>query len=558
MITEKQPIKFVRSELLKIWINPIFCRYCKSRLRFRGLGLALLVSLLISGFIFFISRAIGLDRMHASVSDAARGAIIPLFIFQALILFVLGTAQVSGGMTAETDEGVIDYQRLIPMRPISKVFGYLFGLPIREYAMFFVTLPFTIWALWQGQVSPSVWVPLYVVFFSSSLTYHLTGLVTGTVVKNRRWAFLISIGLVFCLYTIVPQMARFGLVFFKYLTITPVFQESLSGILPSTAGAIVATGQNLAPEAKFFNLGFPEAVFTIFCQGGLILTFITMLCRRWSKAESLLLGKVWATCVFAFIQILLLGNAIPLIDPGNIFPSREISKMILELTGWVPKASEAVVMSGIYGLVTLLLLFMLTRIITPSTDNQIREWRRVRKLGGSALPVLGDASSAFGWIIVMALLGASGWYIFTQSLVESRWFSGHDVSLTVLMIFILVMISSGMGFHALLEAKGGRALGMAIIFIGIVPLMVGAVLSTSNDRLIPAAVWIAGISPISAPVYASASLLSISELPLNLARSVPRAFCFWQLVSLFVSFYLVAQLRRSRKSIAKNVLPKRP
>lgn len=87
MITEKQPIKFVRSELLKIWINPIFCRYCQSRLRFRGLGLALLVSLLISGFIFFISRAIGLDRMHASVSDAARGAIIPLFIFQALILF---------------------------------------------------------------------------------------------------------------------------------------------------------------------------------------------------------------------------------------------------------------------------------------------------------------------------------------------------------------------------------------------------------------------------------------------------------------------------------------
>ena len=535
MITEKQPIKFVRSELLKIWINPIFCRYCQSRLRFRGLGLALLVSLLISGFIFFISRAIGLDRMHASVSDAARGAIIPLFIFQALILFVLGTAQVSGGMTAETDEGVIDYQRLIPMRPISKVLGYLFGLPIREYAMFFVTLPFTIWALWQGMVSPSVWVPLYVVFFSSSLTYHLTGLVTGTVVKNRRWAFLISIGLVFCLYTIVPQMARFGLVFFKYLTITPVFQESLSGILPSTAGAIVATGQNLAPEAKFFNLGFPEAFFTIFCQGGLILTFITMLCRRWSKAESLLLSKVWATCVFAFVQILLLGNAIPLIDPGNIFPSREISKMILELTGWVPKASEAVVMSGIYGLVTLLLLFMLTRIITPSTDNQIREWRRVRKLGGSALPVLGDASSAFGWIIVMALLGAS-----------------------VLMIFILVMISSGIGFHALLEAKGGRALGMAIIFIGIVPLMVGAVLSTSNDRLIPAAVWIAGISPISAPVYASASLLSISELPLNLARSVPRAFCFWQLVSLFVSFYLVVQLRRSRKSIAKNALPKLP
>ena len=93
-------------------------------------------------------------------------------------------------------------------------------------------------------------------FFTSTLIYHFTGLVTGTVVRNRRWAFLISIGLVFCLYTVMPQMAKFGLVFFKYLTITPVFMESLPGILPQTAGSIVATGQKLAPEVKFFNLEF--------------------------------------------------------------------------------------------------------------------------------------------------------------------------------------------------------------------------------------------------------------------------------------------------------------
>jgi hypothetical protein len=54
-------------------------------------------------------------------------------------------------------------------------------------------------------------------------------------VKNRRWAFLISIGLVFCLYTIVPQMARFGLVFFKYLTITPKTRTSRLGATIVTA-----------------------------------------------------------------------------------------------------------------------------------------------------------------------------------------------------------------------------------------------------------------------------------------------------------------------------------
>ena len=120
----------------KIWRNPIFRRYCQSRLRLRGLGVALLIALLIAGFIFFMSRTIGMHRAHLSVADAERGAVIPLLVFQMLILFVLGTAQVSGGMTAETDEGVIDYQRLIPMSPLSKVFGYLFGLPVREYLMF--------------------------------------------------------------------------------------------------------------------------------------------------------------------------------------------------------------------------------------------------------------------------------------------------------------------------------------------------------------------------------------------------------------------------------------
>lgn len=513
----------------------------------------MLITVLISAFLFAMFRTLAMNQANMNLSDAERAALIPLGIFQALILFVLGTAQVSGGMTAETDEGVIDYQRLIPMSPISKVLGYLFGLPVREYVMFFATLPFTGWALWRGKVEWAVWAPSYAVFITSAMTYHLTGLVTGTVVRNRRWAFLVSIGLVFCLYTVVPQMARFGLVFFKYLTITPVFMESLPGLLPRTAGAIVATGQQLAPEVKFFNLGFPEAIFTVFCQGGLILTFIVMLCRRWRRTESLLLGKIWATGFFVWVQLLLLGNALPLIEPGNLFPSREVSRRLLDWSGWAPKAWEAVAMSGVYGLVTFALLAAMTHIITPSAEIQIRGWRRVRKEGRTSLPVFADAATAFGWVFVMALAGAVGWFVFTRAVIESRWFPGQEVPFSVLGYFTVVLLSGGMGFHALLEAKGGRTVSLAIIFIGIMPLMIGAIVSASqNDRLIPAASWLFGISPASGPIYAAATLLPIAELPASLALSVPRAFYFWQAVSMLVTIWLVARLRSARKSIAAS------
>lgn len=502
------------------WANPIFRRYCQSRLRPRGLGVSLLITVLLAGFIVAFVSSIGV-RNHMTPLDAARSGIIPLLVMQGVILFIFGTAQVAGGMTAERDEGVIDYQRLVPMSPLSKVLGYLFGLPVREYVMFFATVPFTAWLLWRGQVPWDVWLPLYGVVFTSTLLYHFTGLLTGTVARNRRWAFLSSITLVFCLYTIIPQMAKFGLVFFKYLTITPVFEESLPGLLPVSVGAAVKTVQQLAPTVRFFNLDFSEAVFTWFSQGGLILTFVVMLCRKWRRSESHLLGKLWATGFFLWIQILLLGNALPLIDPGNLFPSRAFTRMVRLLPDWAPKPAEAVGMSGLYGLVTLLLIFLLAGIITPSSEHQIRGWRRARKQGMSTLPRLADAATAFWFVLVMAIVGAAGWFLFTKALVESRWFPGHEVPLRTFGFFAAVMLTGGIGYQALLEAKGGRALMLTTILVGVVPLLAGTVLGAISDRMIPLASWLIGISPVSMPFYASGTLLSLAELPPEAARAVP-------------------------------------
>ena len=543
----------VRHSAWMIWANPIFRRYCQSRLRLHGAGISVLLAVLIAGFVVAMSSSIGYHS-RMSPADAARPAVLGLLVIQCLILFVLGTAQVAGGMTAERDEGVIDYQRLIPMSPISKVTGYLFGLPIREYAMFLATVPFTAWSLWRGQVPMETWMTVYGILFSSTLLYHFTGLVTGTVVRNRRWAFLVSIGLVFCLYTVIPQLAKFGLVFFKYLSIMPVVEECLPNLLPTSAGALVRAGQRMLPTVKFFNLDFSEAVYTVFTQGGLILTYIVMLCRKWRRSESHLLGKPWAAGFFIWVQVLFLGNALPLIDSGSLFPSRAFSRMTRILPDWAPEPMEAVVMSGLYGLVTLAIILFLAMIITPTADHQLRGWRRARKLGRTSLPVLEDASTAFWFVLIMALAGAAGWFVFTRALVESRWFPGHTLTPDKFGFFAAVMVACGIGFQALLETKGGRVVGIAAIFVGLVPVMVGAVLVPISDRLIPAATWLIGISPVSMPFYASGTLLSFAELPVQAARAIPRAFYFWLFVSLLVAGRFAIKLRASRKAMAARVL----
>lgn len=534
------------AEVWQLWKNPIFLRYCRSCLRLQGLGMGLLVSVLIAGFMVALAASIG--SHDPDKTDVARYALIPLLVLQGFILLILGTAQVAGGMTAERDEEVIDYQRLLPMSPLAKVLGYLFGLPIREYVLFGATLPFVGWCLWKGQVPWGAWLPLYVAVFSSTLLHHFTGLIAGTVVSNRRWAFLVSIGLVFALYTVIPQMARFGLVFFNYLTIRPVFDEALPCLLTSGAGAAVKAVRLFAPTAKFFNLDLPQIVFTLFSQGGLILTFAVMLCRKWRRSEAHLLGKGWALMFFVWLQIVLLGNALPLIDSGKIFPTH----VVRAVTSWSPKTNEAVMMSGVYGVVSLLFIYVLAGMITPSRQVQVCGWRRARKLGRTRLERGSDAVTSFWHVFAMACVGAFGWFIFSKAVVESRWFPGHTVPWFALLGFGVAMVTGAVAMQALLEAEGGKKLGLAVILIGVVPLMVGTVSGIASSRLLGVACWVANASPLCAPLSAAGSQLSVAELPMQMLRAVPRAFVFWQTVWMLCAGWLAMRLRGARKRSAES------
>ncbi len=520
------------------WSNPILRRYARSRLRPQALGVGLWLIGMSAGFLFFFSRTVGHYRGGLGVVDTERAPLVPLLVLQAILLFFVGTGQVAGGITAEADEGTLDYQRLSPMRPLAKVLGYLLGLPLREWCLFGATLPFTAWGLWKGEVAVGTWLPVYAALLSSAILYHLTGLVAGTVVKNRRWAFLVSLGAIFLLYTVIPQAAKFGLVFFKYLTLWPVIDENLANLLPREAGGILRLAKSLEPDVRFFGLHFSEAAFTLISQGVLSLTLVVMLWRRWRRAESHLLGKGWALGGFVWVQLVLLGNALPLIEPGLLFPSRQFARRFLPAENWEPGVWEALGMIGLYGLVTLLLMVVLTVIITPSAEEQVRGLRRGQRLGWRRVPRFSDAASSFWFVGLMALAGAAGWTVFAERLMGSSWFAGHPLGAQAGPTFGLVLLGAGLSCQAILEGWGGRRLFLVAVLLGILPLLTGGIVGTVGSRSLVSATWLAGLSPVAAPVYAAAVLLPTVDLPQEVGLALPRAFWFWQGVTALVAVWL--------------------
>jgi hypothetical protein len=539
-----------------IWANPILKRYARSRLRPASFGVALLMTILLVGFFFFLARE-STARSIQNPIDVGRMPLIPLLILQGLILFGLGTGQAAAGITTEADEGVLDYQRLAPMTPFAKVLGYLFGLPIREWILFLATLPFTGYSIWKGQVPINGVLQLYAVFLMAAILYHLTGVLAGSVMKNRRWAFLTSTGLVMVLYLIIPQAAKFGLVYLKYVTIYPVFNEVYPSLIPRPLGDAAEVFNTIIPPAKFFGLNFPQYVFTLISQGVLSLAMVMMLWRRWRKADCHLLGKLAATGLFGWLQMMLLGNALPLMDSGDLFPSRELDRRFGRLINpdiqfWSPKTWEATVMIGIYGLVTLASLWWLTFIISADLHSQVRGWRRARKLGNPVLPLLSDAATSVPWVLTMSVMGAAGWFIFGKALIGSHWYPELSLLVVTPVAMFSILACGGLGMAALLESVGRKVTGLVVILGGILPVMLGVILAVSSDDFVALAVWLAGICPVSWPIYGSGVFLSEEGMPRDVARAIPNAFWFWQGVGAILTVWLLSKLRIARKKISDS------
>jgi len=490
----------------KLWANPIIRRYIRSRLRLRkSLGWILAI-FIVSTFTFFMIYLTSVNRELASARDAARGVLLPMFMIQGIVMMLMGTGSVASGLVQDKIAGTIDYQRLTPMSPLAKIVGYLFGLPIREYVLFLITVPYTLFGLIVGKIPFDVFVPVYIIFFTSVILYHMTGMAAGMIAKRWRFTARLTQGLVILLYLILPQFSHLGLYGFQYLTVRPVLAAELFPMIPPQyLGGMDPTWQGLQ-TVPFFAWNFSSFWFSFVLQGLLILTLGTMSYRKWRDQNQHALSKGFGIGIFVLIAVMILGNLWPILTRATAVD--------LPIFGGVGTdhidEGVAVVLPLIMSYALLFAGMWILQLVTPSHHEVLRGWRRVVKFGEHRLGWWRNESPS--GLVLLVLIAVSFMAVGTELilLVQHGFLSEDAVSLVDRLCMPLALTVALLSFYAALISLENRRI-FIVLLLGwglpaLVAIFIGAAFSSYN-----AAIYVSSLSPLFLITY-GALFLQTTEI----------------------------------------------
>ena len=347
--------------------------------------------------------------------NGAREAFTPLLVLQGFFLMFLGTGRIASVTAEEKESGLLDYQRMTPMSPLAKIFGYLFGLPAREYWMFLVTLPFLLHCVIAGKLP--IWniFHLYAVFFCSVLLYHLTAHVIGLVVPRPRAASWVARLAVLGLYIFLPALGQAGISFLSFLTILPTY---FGKILPhllfegTQMGRFESQVVQFWQEVPFFSISLSPTTFTFVMQGLILLALFLTGYRKWRLDSLPAFSRPMGLSLFATLQFLLLGSLWPFFSDG--LASGLLGSVVQldptqvglpnQLKSDAHPALAMVVVQSTFFLLSIGAILILINICCPNPHRRLKGIQRIKKLGLPAIPWLADEAPGGGFATLLALL----------------------------------------------------------------------------------------------------------------------------------------------------------
>jgi hypothetical protein len=467
-------------------VNPLILRGIRERLRGKHLIAAGLFSLIVTSTVYFtayLDEAGGGWQGEPSPVRGARHAFSWLLGLQGFFLMFLGTGRVAAITAEEKESGLLDYQRMTPMNPFSKILGYLFGLPAREYYMFVLTLPFLLHCMIVGELSIDNVLHLYCVFFSSVILYHLTAHVIGLVVPKPRAASWVSRIAVLGLYVFLPAFGQAGISFLSFLTILPTYFGKMLPELISQRNVDNYRYRwednviDFWEDVPFFTTEIPPSLFTLIMQGLILAALLITAYRKWRNESLPSFSKISGIIIFAVFQFLLLGSLWPFFSEG------EASGLLGEEFSLAEAENKGgglfillFVQSVFFGL-SLLGILTLVNTCCPDRHLHLKGVQRANRLGLSSIPMTADESRGTWFVLILSTMVCTVHAILLQQAITSELFFSKIPGIEAVLIPSLLVIACSLYLQAARELWFSLGFWGFVSLLWITPLLASLVLA---------------------------------------------------------------------------------
>lgn len=425
--------------------NPILVKHRRSRLRTQPLLTSIVVVVLLN--LCFAYAGYELDWFR---SGMVAGFIVAI---QIVLLGVMGAAQVNASVNGARASGILDFHRVTPMTPTELTLGFFFGAPIREYALFAATLPFTAVCMGFGVPSIRGFLQLMIIVITSAWTIHGVMILNGLMSKAKN-----------------PTGSAVGVVvflvfFFAYIVMGA--QYSVNAV----------EGEH---RLNFFGVSLPWLPVVLLYQVPLLFFLLLSATRKMESQRLHPLSKLQAIGAMLTFATLILGGI------------------------WRQEGYEVFQVAALYLLGVSALL--LTMMVTPTQAEYIKGLYRARKQGKSRLPWRDDLS--VNWLCVVIVAGI---VLVAGTIAGSAAATGPPAPWLVnrekgpyplaLAAAVLTVAYFGFGlqtFQLRFARRGGMYFGLFLFVTWLVPLLVGWIQALAAPTTAETAAYrIVALSPVA-------------------------------------------------------------
>lgn len=479
--------------------NPILVKHIRSRLRGQPFVSSIIVVVLINLCLVYAGFALDAYR-----TGGIAGWIVAL---QIVILGVIGAGQVVASVNGARISGILDFHRVSPLSATELTLGFFFGAPIREYALFAVTIPFTILCMAFGVPSFRGFVQLMIVVVTSAWLLHCVMLLNGLLSRSKT-----------------PSNGVIGVVVFL------IFFFSFIVWGAQTSVNVVESDRRLS----FFGVSLPWLAVILLNQLPILFFLLLAATRKMESQRLHPFSRPQAIVAMSTFAILVLG------------------------TIWRQDDYEVYQMAALYGLTIPAIL--LTMMITPSQPEYIKGLHRALKQGRTRLPWWDDLS--VNWICLVILAGivlVAGTIAGTAAagapdpriLAQNR--GPYPLALAEAVLTVAYFGLALQYFRLRFARRGLISLGLFLFIAWILPLIAGSIQSMASGS--PDQSW-AGYTIIafSSPIGIGLTL-GIGERPIAYAVQAATLCPILLYTFVFNSLLVGARRRVMRTVFAATAAP---